>query len=66
MFDITNNFLLESSCTFPKAIIHECKRSCKFDNLCSNFVYGMSDEAVHCIGCAMFYMARNKGPSVCQ
>ena len=42
------------SSTAPKAIVHECQRSCKFVYLYSSFVYSMSDDAVYCIESAMF------------
>ena len=47
--------------TFPKAIVHECQRSCNFQYIYSNFVYNMSDEAVIVLS---FYIRRNKAPSV--
>ena len=39
---------------YPKAILHECQRSCKFVYLYNSFVYGISDDAVYCIESAMF------------
>ena len=47
--------------TFPKAIVHECQRSCNFQYIYSNFVYNMSDEAVIVLS---FYIRINKAPSV--
>ena len=49
-----NHFQLDNSYALPKAIPHECQRSCKFDYLYSSFVYSMPDDTVYCIGCAMF------------
>ena len=51
---IQNNFQLNNSYAFPKAILHECQRSCKLVYLYSSFVYSMSDDAVYCIESAMF------------
>ena len=42
------------SLTTPKAILHECQRSCKFVYLCESFVYSMSDDTVYCTESAMF------------
>ena len=51
---LQNRFPLDNSYAFPKAILHECQRSCKLQYLYSSFVYDMSDDQVHCIDCAMF------------
>ena len=63
MFEIASNqkhlilqirFHLDSSFAFAKAILYECHRSRKFENLYSSFLYIMSKDAVYFLDCAMF------------
>ena len=49
-----NHFQLDNSYAFPKAILHEYQRLCKFKYRCSSFVYRMSDDAVHYTDCVRF------------
>ena len=51
---LQNNFKLDKSYDFPKAILHQCQRSCEFVYLYSSFVL-----KVQC-----FYFRRSKGPLV--
>ena len=51
---LQNRFWIDNAYAFPKAILHEGQRSCKFEYLYSSFVYSMSDDAMHCTDCAMF------------
>ena len=46
---LTKNLHLDNSYAFPKAVLHECQRSCKFADLYSSFVFSMSDNSVYCI-----------------
>ena len=54
---LQNNFQLDNFYAFPKAILHQCQRSCKLVYLClySSFVYSMSHGAMYCIDCAIFF-----------
>ena len=49
-----NIFQHDNSYAFPKAVLYECQKSCKFEYLHSSFVYSMADVAAHYIDCAMF------------
>ena len=52
---LKKSFQVDSSYAFPKPILDECQKSCKFEYLYSSFVYSLSDHSVHCIdNCAMF------------
>ena len=37
MLVLQNNLKLDNSYDFPKAILHQCQRSCEFVYLCSSF-----------------------------
>ena len=42
---LQNRFQFESFSSFPKAILHDYQRSCKYQYLNSSFVYSMLDDA---------------------
>ena len=50
---LQNQFQLDKSYAFPKAILHERQRSCKFEYFDSRFVY-MSYDPAHCLDWVMF------------
>ena len=60
MLILQNHFQLENSYTLPIAILHECQRSCKSLHVYKNFVYSMSDDAVHCSESTRFLSSENQ------
>ena len=57
---LQNRFEVDNSYAFPKGIVHEGQRSCKFDYLYSSFVHSISNHAVYCTGCVMFLSEETK------
>lgn len=56
-----NQYQFDDLFTFPKAILHECKKSLKFEYLYSSFVYSMLGDPVYCIDCLIDLSAETQG-----
>ena len=59
---LQNHFQLDNPYAFPKGILYDSQRSCRFVYFYSSFVYCLSDDAVHCIESAIFYIRRSIHP----
>ena len=57
-----NQFQFDNSNAFLKSILYECQRPCKFEYLYSNFLYGMSGDAIYCTDSAMLLFAGKQRP----
>ena len=53
-FDTQNHFQIDDPYSLLKAMLYECQRSCKFEYLCSSFVYSIVSLREKCPNTKLF------------